>query len=76
MHKERERAADYRAGTIAALLANANSRKGAELVLPGEFFPSLAEMEEPEEMSPEETKAYLIAMMQGLGGKPVVRKEA
>lgn len=66
-HAEAERAADYRAGVIAALIANAHRAKGSDPVTPATFFPSLEGIENDRpELSPEETKLYVRELMKGL----------
>jgi hypothetical protein len=40
-HEERERRSDYRAGIVAALLANQWRDKATKPRLPGDFFPNL-----------------------------------
>lgn len=52
------RAADHRAGVLAAVLANAHRRENAPAFAPGDFFPSLAPPPPPTLSADEEVEAF------------------
>ena len=56
-----EKRADYRAGMLCALYANAHRKEGAPPIEPSDFFPSLGKPK-PKEQTPEEMYAVLRAM--------------
>lgn len=63
-----ERAADARAGVIAAVIANANGKRGARRFEPRDFFPSLgARAKQPQSLS--QMRALFLAAAQRANAK-------
>jgi len=71
-HQEAERMADYRAGVVAAVVANANRGPETPMYKPGDFFASLEE--EDEEMTSEETGEFFKSLVLAMGGNVVIRE--
>lgn len=64
---EAERAADYRAGLLAALLFNANRGPNQRPKRPEDFFPSLIERSSPRQMS----GAEMLTVCASIAGVPI-----
>lgn len=75
VNRERVQAEDYRAGVIAALVANANRRKGAKAASPGDFFPSLARKRPRGPMSGDQIRDALLQAFDPTGEKRAAQQK-